>query len=572
MSFLKKSSAIARQRAKIIFFGAAIAFPVPLILLVLANLGITIGDIRILDNFMVFPIMIFPAFIAYSIARHNLFDVDVFIKRTVGYVIMTALVGAVYFALQVILGNYILIPLIGENTQKVYPILFALFVVFLFNPINKRVQGIIDTLFYRKKFDYKDTVLSLSNALTTVFNVDEIIKQIIHSLRQEMFIDRAGVILMNPQSECKALFVSGENHSDTQTAEQCLLMDDPLLTLMTKEKKMITRYDIQEASEYGEVKDDCDRRFEEIGATLALPFIYKGELTGVLALGQKMSGHFFSRDDIQLLETLSNQGAVAIENAKLFEENLEKGRMEEELQIAHELQTSMLPDKAPVIEGYAIAASSVSAREVGGDFYDFIEMPGDSANNNLGIVVGDVSGKAVSGALVMAASRSVFRVLSETNASVKDIMSIGNSRLKKDVKKGMFVALVYAVLDPDQKSLTLSNAGQTQPIICSGDAPAYIETDGDRFPLGIVAKCDYQEKKVQLKKGDTVVFYTDGVVEAMNDREEMFGFERFLTAINKTKDLDAHAMLEKLFDYITSFTGNADQHDDITIVIVKVDE
>jgi serine phosphatase RsbU (regulator of sigma subunit) len=262
---------------------------------------------------------------------------------------------------------------------------------------------------------------------------------------------------------------------------------------------------------------------------------------------------------------------VAIENARLFEENIEKSRMEEELKIAHNLQTSMLPDKAPTLEGASIVARSIPAREVGGDFYDFIEIMKDGTKR-LGIVVGDVSGKAVSGALVMAASRSVFRVLTETHESVREVMNRGNARLHRDVKKGMFVALLYAVLDPKEKTLTLSNAGQIQPILCSPakTKPEYIDSEGDKYPLGIVKDCQYQETCVALKQGDILVFSTDGIVEAVNDKGELYGFERFLASIEEGRGLNPDELLEKIITDVTLYVGKVEQHDDLTAVVVKV--
>jgi sigma-B regulation protein RsbU (phosphoserine phosphatase) len=191
----------------------------------------------------------------------------------------------------------------------------------------------------------------------------------------------------------------------------------------------------------------------------------------------------------------------------------------------------------------------------------------------LGIIVGDVSGKAMSGALVMAASRSIFRILTETYASVEQLMTIGNTLLKRDIRKGMFVALAYTVLDPQQKTLTLSNAGQTQPILCPGDGskPVYIDTAGDKFPLGIVKKCHYQETQVPLQLGDILVLYTDGVVEAMNDKGKLYGFERFMASIEAGRALSANALLEKLLGDVSRYVGEAEPHDDLTIVVVQVE-
>jgi sigma-B regulation protein RsbU (phosphoserine phosphatase) len=245
--------------------------------------------------------------------------------------------------------------------------------------------------------------------------------------------------------------------------------------------------------------------------------------------------------------------------------------MEEELKIAHNIQLSMLPDKAPIIEGFSIAARSIPAREVGGDFYDFIEIM-ENGSKRLGIVVGDVSGKAVSGALVMAASRSIFRVLTETHESVEEVMNRGNIRLYQDVKKGMFVALLYAVLDPQKKTLTFSNAGQVQPILFSSgkSKPEYIDTEGDRFPLGIIKDCHYEENRISLKHGDFLVFYTDGMVEAVNDKGELYGFERFLKSIEEGRELNVNELLEKLIGDVLYYVGHVEQHDDLTTVVVKV--
>ena len=186
----------------------------------------------------------------------------------------------------------------------------------------------------------------------------------------------------------------------------------------------------------------------------------------------------------------------------------------------------MLPSVCPRVPGFSIAATSIPAREVGGDFFDFIEM----GEAGLAFVVGDVTGKSVSGALVMSASRSIFRMLSEQQLGVGEIMDQANRRAKKDIKSGMFVALLYAVLDSTKKTLRLCSAGQTQPIHFSSTTgkARLMQTEGDNFPLGILDEADYQETRLELGVGDKIVLYTDGIVEAMNEQGEMFGFERRL--------------------------------------------
>jgi len=262
-------------------------------------------------------------------------------------------------------------------------------------------------------------------------------------------------------------------------------------------------------------------------------------------------------------------GAAAIEHSRLFKEALVKLRMEEDLSMARDVQMSMLPATCPVIEGYQIAASSTPAREVGGDFYDFIVMGKDKT----GIVIGDVTGKSVSGALVMSASRTVFRILTEEQMPVAESMMRANRRLKQDIKSDMFVALLFAELNSVKRTLTLCNAGQTQPIYFSAKTgeTRLVETQGDTFPLGILENANYQETEIRLAPGDRLLFYTDGIVESMNEKEEIFGFKRLLDAVREIKSKDADSLLEEILAQVNAFIGNASPHDDLTAIVVSVE-
>jgi serine phosphatase RsbU (regulator of sigma subunit) len=510
----------------------------------------------------------FPLSIGYAIVRHDLFEIDVIVRRTYGYILSTAAVIGIY---ALIVSALNLATQTAEFSRSpLFSIAFALGVVFFFRPLHDRLQRFVDRVFYRQKYDYRKTIKDISETMTSLLDAEQIHRSLIGSVVKEMFLENGLLLLHDPAKKAYHVqFVEG-NEVDTLSSKE-LSADDLLVQSIVGKNDSVFRSEVELNPRYEADREALLQRFQSFASELMLPLKYKDEILGIISLGGKKSGKMFTPEDIDLIKTLSNQSAIALENAKLFVENLEKGRMEEELKIAHDIQVSMLPEKAPAIEGFTIAAKSLPAREVGGDFYDFIET-GDVNDKRLGIVVGDVSGKAVSGALVMAASRSIFRVLAESNVSVREMMSIGNARLNSDVKKGMFVALLYGVLAPQKKTLTLSNAGQTQPLYCSVDSAKaeYIETPGDRFPLGVIRDCDYQETTVQLQQGDTLVFYTDGIVEAMNDRKEIYGFDRFLDAITAGKHLGADALLENLMDDVEQFVGGVEQHDDLTMVVVKV--
>jgi serine phosphatase RsbU (regulator of sigma subunit)/CHASE2 domain-containing sensor protein len=267
---------------------------------------------------------------------------------------------------------------------------------------------------------------------------------------------------------------------------------------------------------------------------------------------------------------LAFAGAVGIEYSRLFKEFLVKLRMEEDLTSAHDLQMSMLPATCPEIEGYQIAASSTPAREVGGDFFDFFKI----GERKVGLIIGDVTGKSVTGALVMSASRSVFRMLSEEELSVGETMIRANRRIKKDIKSGMFVALLYAVLDAESGSVGLCSAGQTQPLLLSAktNEATLVETVGDTFPLGILDEANYEETQLQMEPGDKVVYYTDGIVEAMNKNEDMYGFERLHEVAKSSSAETAEALMNDIISDVSKFTGDAPQHDDLTIIVVSADK
>lgn len=551
----------ARQRARMILFGVTMAFAPPMIIMVLAFLI----KFSFPWNFFPFFIIFFPASIAYSIIKHNLFEADAIIKRTVGYVMVTAVIVGAYVGVSVILnvlmGNYELAQ------SRAFPILFTLGVILVFNPLRNRIQALVDRVFFRKDYDYGEIVEKVGGAMTSLLELPLILKRLVQTFMEDMFINTSSVMLLAPaRTEFQVFLAEGEQKEIL--GKLSLKQDKPLMEIIQREKRELTKYDVLEDPRYRAVSESCAADFASLNASLIVPLVYQDQVIGSLNLGEKKSGKAYTREDIELLRTIANQGAIAIENARLFQENLEKQRMEEELNIARDLQMSMLPAVCPQMPGFTIAATSIPAREVGGDFYDFIEMGKD----RLGLVVGDVTGKSVSGALVMAASRSVFRMLSEEKLTVGDTMIRANRRIKKDIKSGMFVALIYAVLDGRNKILSLCSAGQTQPIYFSSKTreARLQETLGDKFPLGILEDSDYQETQIPLEPGDRVIFYTDGIVEAMNEKQEIFGFERLLEVLQSAGPISADELLREILNKVKLFAGNAPQYDDLTLIVVGI--
>ena len=242
----------------------------------------------------------------------------------------------------------------------------------------------------------------------------------------------------------------------------------------------------------------------------------------------------------------------------------EKERFAKELEIAKGIQQSFLPDTAPDIAGIEIAAKNIPALEVGGDFYDFIPLGKD----RWGLVIADVSGKGVPAALFMALSRTLIRASTLANADPAVAIGHANQLICEDSKTDMFVTLFYAILDSRAMTLDYVNAGHNPPLLLKGTSSDVVLLKARGIALGLTDEMDLQSARMDLRPGDVLVLYTDGVTEAINDHEEEFGEQRLLSVIMENRTLPAAELLEKILDAISTFAGNRPQHDDITLLIL----
>jgi sigma-B regulation protein RsbU (phosphoserine phosphatase) len=564
---LRDASIITRLQSRVIFVGTVLGFFIPSLDL----LAGTLWQAAIFsDPVLGFGIFcsLFPLSIGYTIVKHDLFAIDVIVRRTYGYLLSTGAIVATYAAMVSVVN--LTFGAADAARSPLFAIGFALVVVFFFEPLHRRIQRFVDRTFYRQQYDYRTAIKSLSEAMTSILDPALILKTLAGAVVREMYLEN-GLLLIPKLAGAGHEIAVVEGMDPRALPVRELPETDPLLRLVKEKKSHVLRHDIAMNPVYEGERAQLQQSLEALSADLLLPMMYKNELRGILSLGRKKSGKLFTPGDLDLLKTMLSQSAIALENARLFKENVQKERMDEELKIAHDIQMGMLPDKAPQLEGLKIAARTMPAREVGGDFYDFIEFNAEGSSSRLGIIIGDVSGKGVSAGLLMAGARSTYRVLLDADPPVREVMNIANKRLHQDIRKGMFIALLYAVFDPGARTLTLSNAGQTQPLLCApGADPSYITTEGDTFPLGIVPDCEYEDTELNLPAGSVVVFYTDGAVEAMNAQQELYGFERFLASVHAARDLDAPALLDRLFDDIAGFVGGTEQHDDTSIIVARI--
>jgi class 3 adenylate cyclase len=373
---LTSDSQIAKSRASLILLGFAMTASLPFVDLI-SNAFFHTFILPGWNYYLPF-FLFFPAFVGYAIVKHDLFDIDAIIKRTYGYVLTTGALAGIYgmFVLisNLVFGGY-------EFAQsRVFPIIFILAIVFLFNPVRNRVQRFIDRVFYRLEYDYQATVHKISETMRSLLDINEIGHSMMSTALGTLFVDKGYVLLLSKDLlsyEC--LVEAGEEDlnandpatsesnpaSDASTEEDNLVCGpeiagleipsvDPLINKIAEGAKEITIYDIEEDPRFKDNRESYRRTFESMKATLLVPLIHEKRLTGLLALGRKKSGKFYRREDINLLNILANQGAVAIANARNVEEIVEKERARVQIMdafgkyVTHEVRDKILEGRIPL--------------------------------------------------------------------------------------------------------------------------------------------------------------------------------------------------------------------------------
>lgn len=302
---------------------------------------------------------------------------------------------------------------------------------------------------------------------------------------------------------------------------------------------------------------------EGIHSLLAAPLVRDAGAIGALSMFTA-DPHYFSEEERRLFKTIANQASVAISLAQLYQEKLELRQIEHELEIAADIQRKLMPDGPPELPGFDVAGHYRPCYEIGGDFYDFIDLP----EQNLGVAVGDVSGKGIPASLLMATVRTALRVQAENIFAMRDVVGKVNRAVYEDTRPDEFVTLFYGVFDSRGSVLTYVNAGQNTAVLVRGDEVRRLEPGGP--PIGILPDLLAGEEVLHLEQGDIVALYTDGYPDAESSDGESFGDERVVRILQENRDLSAAQIIDELERSITAFKSEtADYGDDRTMVIVK---
>ena len=323
--------------------------------------------------------------------------------------------------------------------------------------------------------------------------------------------------------------------------------------------------ELSQAPELAKLRDSAFGTASVMAASLS----YGKQDLGVLAVANGPMGAPFSQGDFVVFKSIAEQSAFALYNAIIYSMANEKKRLDHDLEIARDIQRILLPAEAPAINGFQISGINVPARQVSGDYFDYIHVDED----RLGVAIADVSGKGVPASLIMAICRSVLRAEAAGNPSPADVLRKVNRQLYPDIKEDMFISMAYLILDHERDGVTLARGGHDAPLLYKRQLQNVTPVKSPGMVLGIDSGNVFDRLTadfgVPLERDDCLVLYTDGVTEALNTEGDEFGLERTIEAVRASATDGAQAIVKRVIDDVRNFTGSNPQNDDITLIAIR---
>ena len=341
--------------------------------------------------------------------------------------------------------------------------------------------------------------------------------------------------------------------------------EEGLVGRVWKKGEAVHLADLADAPELSKLRETA----HGTASVMATPLLYGRQNLGVLAVANGPMSANFSPSDFVVFKSISEQSAFALYNAIVYSEANEKKRLDHDLQIARDIQRILLPSKPPPIDGFDIAGVNYAARQVSGDYFDYIQVDED----RLGVVIADVSGKGVPASLIMAICRSVLRAEARLAKSPAEVLQKVNRQLYPDIKEDMFISMAYLILDHKRNQVTLSRGGHDAPLLYRAATGEVEVLKPPGMALGIDSGDVFDritgDLSVRLERDDCLVLYTDGVTEALDANGDEFGPARMTRSLQASASQGAQGVIDRLTADVRSFAGGHAQHDDITLIVVR---
>ena len=406
----------------------------------------------------------------------------------------------------------------------------------------------------------KQLLFDIGIKLSSTLKLDEVLADILNLLRKAVKFEAGGVFLVNPEKgEIESIFTEGYNPDNEY--DVALKIDQGIMGHVIKTGEPVIVPNVTEDDRYVSARSATN-------SEIAIPMLL-GEnrddkkVIGVLNLeSDELYG--FDRRQLSLVQAFASQAAISIERARLHEEILNGKKIEEQLNVAREIQRTFLPREDIKLPGYDISGINIPSGQVGGDYYDYIKI----VSSQTGIIIGDVSGKGVPASLIMASFRASLIAEIRNNYSIRTIAQKVNNLLYESIKPGNFVTAVYCVLDSRNHILTFCNCGHDLPILLRNNGEVEFLREGGPI-LGVTNNIEYEERPIFLNPGEIVVFYTDGVTEVFDKKGEQFGIDRLINCIKDNRNEPAHKIQTIIHRAVDDFASPEHIFDDFTMIIMK---
>jgi sigma-B regulation protein RsbU (phosphoserine phosphatase) len=409
------------------------------------------------------------------------------------------------------------------------------------------------------------TLLELSNQLLSRLDPDELMGYLVEEVQSLMEADACTLMLPDEESGYLAFRATSGWHNDPVAARRRAPANEisgPGYVMQSQEPLLVRDLTRDDPAPWM----PSWLREENFRGHAVMPLIAEGHSIGALVIDNRRPRQL-DEDQVRFLQLLANQAAIAIETARLHQEALKRQRMVEELSVAQQIQLSLLPKGLPVVPGWEFAAFYRPARQIGGDFYDFFDLPGKIGE--WGIIIADVADKGVPSALYMALCRTVIRTTAFTGRSPASALMRASDLILNDSQSDLFLSAFYAKVDTDTGRLIYCSAGHNPALWLRAASDEFEQLTTQGIILGAFENIELEERRVDIAPGDVIVFYTDGVTEAIDPDEREFGLERLRRVIASHADASASQILEAVVNAVDAFAGDAPPFDDLTMVVVK---
>ncbi|UCH65260.1 MAG: SpoIIE family protein phosphatase [Ignavibacterium sp.] len=407
------------------------------------------------------------------------------------------------------------------------------------------------------------TELSILNdvatTITSTHSIEHIVDLIVRKCVKHLKVEQGAVMLLDEKNQSNPLKTM-IRQQDTLYDMLPYRLDAQLTGWMLKHKTPLLVKDLKNDDRFKSFIDEDS----PIKSLLGVPLVLKGKMTGVLTVFNKHTSEGFTDGDQRLLSIIAAQSAQIIENARLYLEEQNLMLMQEEMRLAAETQINLLPKSIPQIGDYQVAGKSIPAKDVGGDYYDFMQID----ENNFAFCLGDVSGKGMSAAMLMSNLQATLRAQILSGVNSTETITRANTLLYQNTDSTKFVTLFLGIVNIKSNEIKYCNAGHNNPYHFD-ESNQLKELDAGGLILGFQPDSSYEEGKIPFQQDDLLVLFSDGITEAMNDKNEEFGEERLTELITKYKSDDAYKMIDRIIDEVNLFTEGVAQSDDITLMIIK---